>query len=239
MRIASFQRFPVFDDAKAAADVLLRDLLWASGEAVDLAIFPEGYLQGHSYDRAIIDRRALAVDDPLLLDLLKPLHQAKTAAIVGFFERRGEHLYNSAMLIEGGEITGVYAKANPLEDGCTSGDEFPVWKRGGQAFGINICSDFREPRLSDRLVESGASVICAPLNMMIRAHKVDQWREPAIESLRSCAIRTGCWVISSDVVGDNGEGWMSCGCTLAVSPDGTIVEKVAEWEEGTILIDID
>jgi predicted amidohydrolase len=88
-------------------------------------------------------------------------------------------------------------------------------------------------------VANGATLVCAPLNMMIRAHKVDQWREPAIESLRSCAIRTGCWVVSSDVVGENGNGWMSCGCTLAVRPDGTIVGKVAEWEEGVILLDID
>jgi hypothetical protein len=44
--------------------------------------------------------------------------------------------------------------------------------------------------------------------------------------------------VSSDVVGDNSNGWMSFGCTLAVRPDVTIAEKVAEWEEGVILVDI-
>jgi predicted amidohydrolase len=228
MRTASFQRYPVFDDAKRAADRVLRDLSWADENAVDLALFPECYLQGHSYDRSINELRALAVDDATVLGSLEPLLTIKAAAIIGFIERRGALVYNSAMLVEGGAVAGVYAKANPLEDGCTPGEDFPVWQRAGRTFGINICSDFRKPRLSRKLVTRGATLICAPLNMMIRAHKVDQWREPAIESLRSCAIRTGCWVVSSDVVGENGNGWMSCGCTLAVSPDGTIVEKVAE-----------
>ncbi|MFS2151506.1 carbon-nitrogen hydrolase family protein [Rhizobium sp. Rhizsp42] len=239
MRIASFQRFPIFDDAEKAAGVILRDLTWADSHGADLAIFPECYLQGHSYDRAINERRALCVDDPALQKLLEPLRSIRTAAIVGFVERRGDLVYNSAMLIENGTVAGVYAKANPLEDGCTPGDAFPVWQRAGRGFGINICSDFRDPAFSDAIVANGASVVCAPLNMMIRAHKVDQWREPAIESLRACAVRTGSWVISSDVVGDRGDGWMSCGCTLAVGPDGVIASKVPEWEEGAILLDID
>ncbi|WP_160007108.1 carbon-nitrogen hydrolase family protein [Rhizobium sp. 18055] len=239
MRIATFQRFPVFDDAKTAAGRILRDLSWADDNNVDLAIFPECYLQGHSYDRSINERRALAIDDPVLLELLDPLSALKTAAIIGFIERRDAFVYNSAMLVEGGAVSGVYAKANPLEEGCKPGEDFPVWQRAGRTFGINICSDFRKPRLARKLVTRGASVICALLNMMIRADKVDHWREPAIESLRSCAIANGCWVVSSDVVGDKGDGWMSCGCTLAVRPDGTVVEKVAEWDEGAILLDID
>jgi 5-aminopentanamidase len=238
MRIASFQRFPIFDDVERAARNLLRDLQWAEHRNVDLALFPECYLQGHSYERSIIERRAIAVDDNVFLKCLQHFRPIETAAIIGFFERRADNIYNSAMLTAGGELLGIYAKANPLEDGCVAGKEFPVWRRGGQTFGINICSDFRKPLLTDRLAEKGAAVICAPLNMMLQVHKIDRWREPAIESLRSCAIRTGCWVVSSDVVGDNGNGWMSCGCTLAVRPDGTIAEKVPEWEEGVILVDI-
>ncbi|MFK0332340.1 carbon-nitrogen hydrolase family protein [Rhizobium sp. NPDC090275] len=238
MRIASFQRFPIFDDAEKAAGVILRDLTWADSHGADLAIFPECYLQGHSYDRSINERRALCVDDPALRQLLGTLRSIRTAVIVGFVERRGDLVYNSAMLIESGAVAGVYAKAKPLEDGCTPGDAFPVWRRAGRGFGINICSDFRDPAFSDAIVANGASVVCAPLNMMIRAHKVDQWREPAIESLRACAVRTGSWVISSDVVGDRGDGWMSCGCTLAVGPDGVIASKAPEWQEGAILLDI-
>ncbi len=238
MRIASFQRFPIFDDAERAAQTLLCDLRWADDNNVDLALFPECYLQGHSYDRSIIERRALATDGGSFLKCLEHLRPTRATAIVGFFERRGDQVYNSAMLVEGGELLGVYAKANPLEDGCTAGDEFPVRHRRSQIFGINICSDFRKPALADGLVAKGATLICAPLNMMLEEHKVERWREPAIESLRSCAIRTGCWVVSSDIVGKNGTGWMSYGCTLAVRPDGTVVKKAEECAEGVIMLDI-
>lgn len=71
MPIASFQRYTSFDDAKSAADRILRDLTSADDNDVDLAIFPECYLQGHSCDRSINHRRALAIDDPVLLQSLR------------------------------------------------------------------------------------------------------------------------------------------------------------------------
>lgn len=62
MRIASFQRFPISDDVERAAQKLFGDLQWADDNHVDLALFPECYLQGHSYDRSVIERRALTPD---------------------------------------------------------------------------------------------------------------------------------------------------------------------------------
>src|SRR5882762_9524395 len=101
MRIASFQRFPIFDDAERAASNLLCDLRWAGDRNVDLALFPECYLQGHSYERSIIERRALAIEGEIFQRCLRHLRPAETAAIIGFFERRGDKIYNSAMLAAG------------------------------------------------------------------------------------------------------------------------------------------
>ena len=128
-----------------------------------------GMSSPHSYERSIIERRALAVDDEIFLKCLQHLRPVEAAAIIDFFEGRADKIYNSAVLAAGGELLGIYTKANPLKEGCVAGKQSPVWRRSGQTFGINICSDFREPLLADRLAEKGATMICAPLNMMLRA----------------------------------------------------------------------
>lgn len=162
MRIAAFQRFPIFDDAEAAADAILSDLLWADAHGVDLALFSESYLQGHSYRQSLVEGRALSLDSPAFLSILEKLAPTKATAIVGCFERRGEAVFNSAVVIEAGVLRGTYAKAYPIESGCAPGTDFPVWSRAGRTFGINICNDTNYPDAADRLVARGADLICCP-----------------------------------------------------------------------------
>jgi predicted amidohydrolase len=108
MRVAAFQRFPIFDDPVRIGETVLRDLTWADQQGVDLAVFPESYLQGHSYDRTLIERRAASL---AMRDLVDGFSAIKATAILGLFERRGDSIFNSAMVIENGRSAGIYAKA--------------------------------------------------------------------------------------------------------------------------------
>ena len=94
MRIAAFQRLALFDAVEQVAEVLARDLAWAEMQGIDLALFPECYLQGHSYNEAVAKRRALSLDDPHLNALVFRFAAGKTTAVVGFFERRDDGVYN-------------------------------------------------------------------------------------------------------------------------------------------------
>jgi predicted amidohydrolase len=51
------------------------------------------------------------------------------------------------------------------------------------------------------------------------------------------ARETGCWVASSDVVGQHGDK-LSHGCTCIVNPDGVVVARVTEGAEGVAIHDI-
>jgi len=238
MRIAAFQRMALFDAVDQAADVLARDLAWAETQGIDLALFPECYLQGHSYNEAIARRRALSLDDPCLQALVGRFAVGRTTAIVVLFEQRGEALYNSAIVTKAGRIIGVYAKAHPLESGCTSGKDFPVWEEGDWRFGINICADLRYPYSSARLARKGAGLICNPINLMLRPHKAEKWHKPGISSLQTCARHTKCWVMSSDVVGSNDDGWVSYGSTAIVDPNGVVVAKAKPHSEDVLVFDL-
>ena len=238
MRIAAFQRMALFDAVDRTTEVLARDLAWAETQGIDLALFPECYLQGHSYNEAIARRRALSLDNPALNAVVGRCASARTTTVIGLFERRGEAIYNSAMVVKGGRITGVYAKAHPLESGCTPGTDFPIWALGDWRFGINICADLRYPYTASRLARKGAGVICNPVNLMLRPHKAEIWHKPAIAGLQICAKHSGCWVMSADVVGSNDDGWLSYGSSAIVDPNGVVVAKAKPYSEDVLVFDL-
>jgi len=238
MRVAAFQRFAVFDDPLRVGEVVLRDLRWADQHGVDLAVFPESFLQGHSYDRSLIERRALSLDSPAIRAFLSGFSGVRATAIVGLFERREHSIFNSAMVIENGRCAGIYAKAFPLEDGCCPGNDFPVWNKGKWRYGINICNDTNHPKAAERLKGQGANLICVPINNMLRPAKADMWRVRAVEILQACAQRIGCWLVSADVAGQGHDGWFSYGCTIIIRPDGTIASRTTELVEDVAVVDL-
>jgi predicted amidohydrolase len=238
MRVAAFQRFPIFDDPARVGESVLRDLTWADLQGVDLAVFPESYLQGHSYNRPLIERCAASLDSPAMRELLEGLSGIRATAILGLFERRGDLIFNSAMVIESGRFAGIYAKAFPIEDGCSPGTEYPVWNNGKWRFGINICNDMNYPQAAEQLTRQGANLICAPNNNVLRPRKAEIWRVRSVENLQACARRTGCWVVSADVAGQGDDCWFSYGCTVIVRPDGMVVSRAAELAEDVAVFDL-
>ena len=58
MRIAAVQCLIVPDDLDHACDALACRLEWTDREAIDLVLFPEAFILGHSYDPQMIERRA-------------------------------------------------------------------------------------------------------------------------------------------------------------------------------------
>ncbi len=237
IRIATFQRRPSFDDIDGTVSRLKEDLAWCENQKVELAIFPECYLQGYTTERQTIAQRAIAVEGALFKNILARLSPFSTDVILGFIEQRNDGFYNSAAVIRSGAVKGVYAKTHPNEKDFLPGHETPVFQKSDFLFGINICFDANFPDCAKVLSEKGARLICYPLNNMLAAATAEQWRHRSLENLRSRAMETGCWVASSDVVGVVGEK-LSHGCTCIVNPQGVIVARVAEGNEGAAVFDI-
>ncbi|MGO4449123.1 carbon-nitrogen hydrolase family protein [Phyllobacterium sp. TAF24] len=237
MRIAAFQRTAIFDDPEATSKIVLADLRWAENEGIDLAVFPESFLQGHSYSEELTQYRALSIDDPIIENIVQR-STGKTKAVLGYFERRQEGVFNSAFVFGEGRLLGNYAKSHPRENGCLPGTAFPVWKSGCWKFGVNICKDLDYPDAAKMLVHQGAQIICCPMNMMLRPHKAPLWREPALKQFQTTARNTGTWVIASDVVGTNADGWLSFGCTMIANPCGEIVARARELMDDVVVFDL-
>jgi predicted amidohydrolase len=138
---------PILDDARAACAAVTAGVSWAAGQGAGLAVFPETYLHGHSYDRDTIARRARAVTDPEVQGLAESLSAFPVTVVAGMFERRGNSLRNVALVLRAGEIAGIYAKAHPNEDGVEAGEDMPIFDADNLRFAINICNDATTPTL--------------------------------------------------------------------------------------------
>lgn len=237
IKVATFQRRPLFDDVAQTGRRLTTDILWCEDNGIDLAIFPECYLQGYTTDRQTIADRAMPVDGRRFQHFLSALPHSSTDVILGFIEARADGLFNSAALIVDGRVKGLYAKRHPNEAAFTPGCDAPVFSRCGFSFGINICFDANFPDCAQLLSAQGARLICYPLNNMLFAATAEKWRERSLENLRRRAIETGCWVASSDVVGVQGQQ-ISFGCTYILNPQGLVVASVPEGAEGVAVYEI-
>jgi Carbon-nitrogen hydrolase len=73
-------------------------------------------------------------------------------------ERSGGRLYNSAVVLEHGRVTGVYRKTHltPGETLLGTGDEYPVFEVKGLRYGINICYDTQFADAAARVAGQGA-----------------------------------------------------------------------------------
>lgn len=237
MKIAAFQRFPIYDDVDRICDVVVRDLRWAQAQGIGLALFPEAFLLGHSYDAGVIAERARRVSGGALDSLRHATAPFDPICIIGAFEVRGAAIANSAIILSRGQEIGRYAKAHPNEPGVAAGTTFPVFDHRGLRFGIGICNDANYPETAERLAGRGAALILYPLSNMLAVATADRWRAKSIANLQARATQTGCWIASADVTGSQDDK-LSHGCTAIVSPDGAIVARVDEDREGVAVFDL-
>jgi predicted amidohydrolase len=237
LRVAAFQRQSIFDDVTGIVRRLSEDLTWCDDQGVQLAVFPECYLQGYAVDRPTIARRALALNGAQIAAVLATLAPFRTAFVLGVVEQRGSDFYNTAAVIQGGVLLGAYAKSHPNEPGFDAGKDFPVFSTAGWRFGVNICNDanFADPAL--QISRQGARLICYPLNNMLPPATAAKWRNKSLANLQDRAIETGCWVVSSDIVGEH-NGLVSHGCTCVIASDGRITGRAAEGREESITFDL-
>ncbi|SFL24701.1 carbon-nitrogen hydrolase family protein [Methylobacterium pseudosasicola] len=237
IRIATVQCLSIPDNASEACDAIVQRLRWADEEAIDLVVFPEAFLLGHSYSAATIRSRAREISGYALVELCECVVGFRAALVVGAFELVDGHFFNSAFVIEEGRIAGRYSKAHPNEPGVTAGSAFPTFVRSGIRFGLNICNDANHPEAPERIARQKAEVILYPLNNMLKPEAAERWRAKSLANLVGRARQTGCWIASSDVTGRSGD-FLSFGCTAIVAPDGHVVARVPEMKEGVAVYDV-
>src|SRR5438067_4716549 len=173
----------------------LRGLEWAEARGLEVVSFPECGLTGY-FDREEPTRRhALRLDGPEIRSFLEQTGHFRTTVIAGFNERRGDDLYNTALVAERGRLLGTYSKAFAYMPFHKRGREFPVFERGPLKFGVVICADGGYVEPARILALKGARVIFAPhFNYIGKEGLIRHFQQVRADHVAR-AVENGVWFV--------------------------------------------
>ncbi len=145
----------------------------------DIVVFPEIALQGGAGRTPEILRKAETVPGPMFEAVAEKARALKSHVILPMLEKRGEKVYNSAVLIgrDGGHI-GTYSKFHAtgyeIEDGVAPGEDVPVWETDCGRIGCMICFDLEFDDVAVALARGKANIVFWP-TMFTGGQRVPAW----------------------------------------------------------------
>lgn len=164
MKVAVAQIPVVMGKKEANVETIFGAVLEASRKRCDVVVLPECSLTGWLSSAARAG--AEPVPGPLTECLSEAARRYRIAVVVGFEEREGARIYNSAVLIDRkGRMLARHRKINELEIGLrlyTRGSSLEVADLDGRRVALHICADSWIPEITDALYCMGARVIFSP-----------------------------------------------------------------------------
>lgn len=245
MRIGHCQLDSSLGDFNTNLQKVVQGLERMDHDRVDIVCFPECFLTGYPDNGQTARDGAFTVDSPQIMQVLHATSRFEAAFIVGFNERRGEDLYNTAAVIHKGHLLGTYSKCSAYMKFHKQGREFPVFEHKGLKFGVVICSDGGYIEPARLLAIKGAQVIFAPhFNyitkdglighfMKVRADHTARAVENSVYFVRGNNVSLGK---EECITAYDGVGY---GDSYIVDPHGEIVVRSRRHKEDFIFADID
>jgi predicted amidohydrolase len=175
----------------------------AHQKGIDFACVPECFLTGGCLSAKELQACAVSVTSAPFRKFVKQCAFGDMVSIVGFAERRGKHLHNSAAVIHRGRLLGIHRKsvAGGVSDkeANTFVSDFRVFRARGVTFGVIICFEgfFVEPSLLT--AEKGARIIFEPHFSFIPMQGMDWQRQRVRTSRAARAVENDCWYVKSNV----------------------------------------
>lgn len=203
LRIGAYQGPTEAGALDQNAKTALQILADAHRRAADFACMPESYLSGYGPPE-VLKAAAVSVRDAWFRHWLKQCSFGHMVSIVGFTEKRGRRFFNSAAVIQGRRLLGVYSKAfsgSEYEAATFTFDRrFPVFKAHGVPFGVIICADSTPLEPSLLLAERGARLIFSPHYNYIPMAGLDDHRQRVRNNHVARAVENDCWVVRANSV---------------------------------------
>jgi 5-aminopentanamidase len=235
-RVACIQSGVVFADPDENFSVLVSKLEEAKKAGAEVVVFPECFLTGYCVaHRAAAEAIAIERSSPVLNRIQTEVDRLDVILIVGFAEKNGELLVNTAALFEPGLEPRYYEKTHLPELGydnfVTPGNELPVFETRVGKIGILICFDLRFPEPFRALCLKGADLIALPTN----------WPEGADVSAdlvaKVRAVENKVFLATCNRTGSE-NGFTFIGKSKIITPMGQILDEAGP-EEKILIADLD
>jgi len=170
------------------------------GSNIDLVILPELWITGYGKKNIMNFINNEKLYKEVLNTMVDLSRKFNVTLVIPMPERLGDTIYNSALIIHDGVITGLYRKIHLFslynEDEIFSkGKNVEVFDLGGYKLGVAMCYDLRFPELFRILSLKGADLIAVPASWGYP--RLMQWRT----LLRARAIENQVFIIGVNRVG--------------------------------------
>ena len=240
VRIGACQTPEILGDVDAAVRCIRGFCDQAEPEGADLLLFPECFLQGYLITEAHVRRHALDLGSARFRSVAARLADVTPVLVVGVIERSGSRLYNSAVVLEHGQVAGIYRKTHlvPGEMIFAKGDEYPVFEVRGLRYGINICYDTQFASAAARIAGQRARVLLVPAQNMMKRNAAEPWKHRHNQMRAERVRETGMWLVSADVTGERGDTHVGYGPTSVMNPSADVVAQVPLMETGMVIAQI-
>ena len=240
MKVAAYQA-PYLPFGSFEAVALVRDQLdRCERDGVDLLCCPEAVLGGLAHERAGQDPAEVALEAAELAAVAAPLFDTPVTVIVGFTERgAGNQVFNSAAVIIGGALTGVYRKVFPgYRTAIGAGTDLPVFHHGPTPFGVIICNDLWYVEPARILTARGAAVVVVPTNSGHARAVTPSFRARGDNLPIARAVENTTTVVVADIAGRR-DGREALGSSAVVDPDGIVLARADPSHVGLVVADIE
>jgi N-carbamoylputrescine amidase len=183
---------------------------------------------------------ALEASNEALSPFKRLSKKTKTVLVIPLFESSNGKYYNSAAVIDGGKLLGIYRKVHlpdiPLYRErfyFSPGDAgFPVFETSQGKIGVQICWDNLFPEGSRILALKGAEVVFAPNAASQNTHHL--WEK----AICATAFANNIYVFRVNRVGQE-DGVSFYGRSFCAGPWGEMASELAGSKEAVILADAD
>jgi 5-aminopentanamidase len=210
----------------------------AAAERVQLIVFPECILNGYMFDsRADLEAHAISADGAEIHQIAAQCAEHSITAIVGFCERNGNKVYNSAAVVGPNGVIGTHRKRHLPFLGA---DRFtdkpddiapPIFETPVGKVGVAICYEIRFPEVFRTLALANADIIALPTN----------WPEQSVMLATYFTVVRAAENFVYVLVANrpDGEGGTTfLGASQIVDPKGNVLAR-ADKAEGFLTADFD
>jgi len=240
MRVALGQFNATVGDLAGNARKMLSIYTEAIGSEVDLLIFPELALCGYPPEDLLYKKHFLK-DCSLNLEKLAADCPEKTI-IVGFAESYQDKCYNSAAVVQNGQVRSIYRKGLLPNYGVFDerryfqpGTQPLIIKRAGLNIAVTICADIWDVEWLAYFLK-GAGQLQMVLNISASPFYMGKTQKRQ-DIINKCATKFNCAVCYCNLVGGQDELIFDGRSSFADST-GVIITQAEAFEEDLLIADI-
>jgi predicted amidohydrolase len=235
MRVAAVQFRPEFGRVETNLDRMLAAI---AHEEAALFVFPELALSGYVFEsREELLALSQAADAPELDRIAEAATIKGAAVVVGFAERVGGAVFNSALLAGPDGERAIYRKIHLFDrekELFSPGDRPPeVVEVRGVRYGLMVCFDWIFPETARTLALMGADVLCHPANLVLPYCQ---------DAMVTRCIENCVFAVTANRTGTEARAGLSLtftGLSEVVSPRGAILVRGSGDREEVLIAEID